>query len=253
MDLIKDSFKKVKQDINQISKELNSLKLIINENNQKIAELCEILYSMNESNKQINKKIETNTQEISKISQNYNSTDRQTNPTTSTDTSTDTLPLKSLKDQNIAFSIGNQGVSTDRQTDTSTDRQTQNTQEIQKKTDFDSHKQIDSFDNALNIINSLDNIKKEIRLKFKRLTEQELLVFSTIYQLDDEIGYADYKGISLKLNLSESSIRDYTLRLIKKGVPVEKTKINNKQIQLKISHNLKKIASLSTILQLRDL
>jgi len=39
----------------------------------------------------------------------------------------------------------------------------------------------------------------------------------------------------------------------KKGISVEKKKLNNKNIQLIISNNLKKIASLPTILQLRDL
>ncbi|MBU2104789.1 MAG: helix-turn-helix domain-containing protein [Nanoarchaeota archaeon] len=96
-------------------------------------------------------------------------------------------------------------------------------------------------------------MKKEIRLKFKRLTDQEILVFSTIYQFDEEKGFSDYKTISERLNLTESSIRDYVRRLIHKGIPIEKTKINNKSIILKISENLKKIATLSTILKLRDL
>jgi DNA-binding MarR family transcriptional regulator len=109
----------------------------------------------------------------------------------------------------------------------------------------------DSIINAAQILNSLDNLKKEIRLKFKRLTEQEFLVFSTIYQLSEEKGNTDYKNLSEKLSLTESSIRDYIGRLIKKGIPVEKTKINNKTIHLSISPNLKKIASLPTILQLR--
>ena len=69
-----------------------------------------------------------------------------------------------------------------------------------------------------------------IRLKFKRLTEQELLVFSKLYQLDEEMGHSDYKTLSQKLNLTESSIRDYIGRLIKKGIPVVKNKINNKNI-----------------------
>jgi predicted transcriptional regulator len=103
------------------------------------------------------------------------------------------------------------------------------------------------------MLDSLDSLKKEIRLKFKRLTDQEILVFSTIYQLEEEIGEVDYKMVSQKLNLTESSIRDYVGRLIKKGIPVDKNKINNKTIHLSISKNLKKVASLPTILQLIDL
>jgi hypothetical protein len=85
------------------------------------------------------------------------------------------------------------------------------------------------------------------------LTGQELLVFSTLYQFDEEFGSVDYKLLASHLNLTESSIRDYIGRLIKKKIPVEKVRINNKNIQLKISDNLKKIASLQTILQLKDL
>lgn len=99
----------------------------------------------------------------------------------------------------------------------------------------------------------MDNLKKEVRLKFKRLTDQEFSVFSTIYQLSEENGYTDYKNLSIKLGLTESSIRDYIGRLIKKGIPVEKTKINNKSIRLSISPNLKKIATLPTIFKLREL
>ena len=80
-----------------------------------------------------------------------------------------------------------------------------------------------------------------------------MLVFSTIYQLEEEKGYTDYKSISNKLNLTESSIRDYIGKLIKKGIPIDKNKVNNKNIQVSISDNLKKIASLQTILHLRDL
>jgi len=80
-----------------------------------------------------------------------------------------------------------------------------------------------------------------------------MLVFSTIYQLEEEKGAADYKSLSSKLKLSESSIRDYVQRIIKKGISVEKKRINNKVIHLFIDPGLKKIAPLSTILTLRDL
>jgi len=71
--------------------------------------------------------------------------------------------------------------------------------------------------------------------------------------LDEEKGFSDYKAIAERLNLSESSIRDYVGGILSKGVPVEKQRVNNKTIHLKISENLKKIATLPTILQLRDL
>ena len=222
MDNIKEAFQKVKQDIDFLKQEINSLTSSLAETKEKIIEISQIIRN-NTQNNQIN-----------------TSTDKPIFPTPSTHPSTHNLPLEALKAQNMLISTGNQGVSTDRQTDRQTDKQPEY---IEKNT----------IENAAEILNSLDNIKKEIRLKFKRLTEQEVLVFSTIYQLDEETGHTDYKILSTKLNLTESSIRDYVGRLIKKGIPVEKKRLNNKNIQLSISNNLKKIAPLSTILQLRDL
>ena len=244
MDLnIKDAFQRAKQDINflkdnilDLHKELNeiqtSLLLIMKE----LGELKEI--------RQTDRQTDTSTH--NSTDKLYNTTDKYSNTTDNTlknPITTDILPFKPLKQLNMVSSIGNNGVSTDRQTDRQTDQHTQNKPEIGKNT----------LDNAVEILSSLDDLKKEVRLKFKRLTEQEILVFSTIYQFDEEVGYSDYKSLSQRLNLTESSIRDYVGRLIKKGIPIEKNKINNKQIQLNISANLKKIATLNTILQLRDL
>lgn len=175
---------------------------------------------------------------------------------------TDTTDIKALNGQFLGISTGNEGVPTDRQTDRQTNQQMNShikndflansiTQINSNKSSYNSEEK--SISNAVKILDSLDNLKKEIRLKFKRLTDQEITVFSTIYQFEEEKMLADYKSLSKKLNLTESSIRDYVGRIIKKGVPIEKIKVNNKQIQLHISEDLKKLATLNTILQLRDI
>jgi len=232
MDPIKNAFQKVRQDIDFLDSEINSLKLILNENNEKIDKIHEIIREFDEK-----------VSAFSKISQKKTSTDKPKIPATSTHSSTHNYPLEALNSQNMPFSTGNQGVSTDRQTDRQTDRHPTISYESDEN----------SIKNAVEMLDSLDNIKKQIRLKFKRLTDQEWLIFSTIYQLEEEKEFVDYKSISERVNLTESSVRDYVGRIIKKGISVEKKKINNKNIQLFISKNLKKIATLSTILQLRDL
>ena len=161
--------------------------------------------------------------------------------------STHPYHFKPLKGQNTGISIGNQGASTDRQTDRQTDQQAQKTPYFRETPDKN------TIDSAAEIIESLDKMKRQIRLKFKQLTDQEMLVFSTIYQFDEEQGHSNYKLLSEKLNLTESSIRDYVGRLIKKGIPIDKIRQNNKGIQLEISQNLKKITTLGTILKLREL
>jgi DNA-binding MarR family transcriptional regulator len=194
--------------------------------------LAQELYRLRQDMGELKQKLN----EISSKINSFDSTHRHINQTTSTHPSTHNLSLEPLNSQNMPTSTGNQGVSTDRQTDKQTDQHTQN-----------------PIENASEILDSLDNIKKEVRLKFKRLTEQEWLIFSTIYQLEEEHEFVDYKVVSQRLGLTESSIRDYVRRLIKKGIPVDKKKINNKNIQLSISPHLRKIAPLNTILQLRGL
>jgi len=198
-------------------------------------------------------------EEISIIRLNINNTNRQTIPThnptiapTQTDNSTDrqttpthNYPLEVPKSLNMPFSIGNEGVPTDRQTDQQTNKQTQNTHKLPTNQDFRQ---------ASEILDSLDSIKKGIRLKFKRLTPQELLVFSTLYGLEEQnIEEITYKLLANNLNLSESSIRDYINKLTKKGIPIDKIRQNNKTILLKISTDLKNVATLGTILQLREI
>ena len=123
-------------------------------------------------------------------------------------------------------------------------RQTNNPGKIDK---------IAAIDRVSEILESLDSMKKELRSKFKHLTNQEMLVFSTIYQLEEEGFSVDYPMVSQKLHLTESSIRDYVLKLTKKGIPINKIKENNKKIYLKITPEFKQLASLDTILSLREL
>ena len=167
-------------------------------------------------------------------------THQHTNTPTHSETNpTHNQPIQPLYSQNTPVSTGNEGVPTHTPTYTPTHQQSQNTPNL-------------DFKEVNNIIESLDVIKKEIRFKFKRLTSQEMLVFSTIYNLENE-NYEEitYKIIAKQLNLSESSIRDYINKLINKGIPIEKTRKNNKTIILNISQDLKNIATLATIQSLR--
>jgi len=222
MENIKNSFLKIGEDIFYLNEELEYLKQEFGEMNEKISEIHKIILNMpSEKNKTHKEGFQTK--------QAKNQTDKSL--------------FKPLKGLNEGISIGNGGASTDRQTDRQTDKQVEE----------EGFSEENSIDSAADMLNSLDNIKKELRLKFKRLTEQEMLIFSTIYQLDEEKGHSTYKDLSKKLNLTESSMRDYVRRLVLKGIPVIKSKVNNKEIHLNISPNLKKITSLNTLLELREL
>ncbi len=277
MEHIKEAFSKVKQDIDILKKEVTSLNDELKETRQRLIEICDVLKAMTKKNEETSKKevIKENISNQKEAVPNLlpytcpftssippcfvpisiNSTQNKETPTDIPNFTTHPahkIPYNALKDENMALSTGNKGVPTDKQTNQQTDQQTDKSS-YNTEYSFKEELSENYIDDAAKILDSLDTIKKEVRLKFKRLTDQEFSVFSAIYQLSEEEGYTDYKNLSIKLRLTESSIRDYIGRLIKKGIPVEKTKINNKTIHLSISSNLKKIASLPTILQLRAL
>jgi hypothetical protein len=287
MDPIKEAFKKVKEDLVFLNEQLAEQKKYSLSNREYLKEIPSILDKLKEQNrslseslfktekrfseydsvldeflsttKAITEKLEFLSKEVFLIKEvlKDNSTDRQQKRQEEQDVSTHLKLFNALNSQNKGISTGNGGVPTDRQTDRQTDQQTNksshNLYDEEKINEKQLSKKNASVEEVSEILDSLDNLKKELRLKFKRLTSQEIAVFSTIYQLEEEGMEVDYKTIAEKLNLTESSIRDYVGRLIKKDIPVEKIKVNNKSIVLSISRNLKKIASLSTILKLRDL
>ena len=220
-DKIKLAFSKAKQDIQDI-------KLQISELSNQIQSL-----------KSLVKKTEKPTDTIIQHTSNIQQTNPQETPTDNFSESQN-LPLKASKASISTTSTGNGGVPTDRQTDQQTDRH------INLHTNSNIRR-------VSELLESLDDIKSEVRLKFKHLTKQEMLVFSIIYQLEDSGNTVDYNLIASKLSLTESSVRDYIHKMIKKGIPIVKTKENNKKVFLSISPELKQIASLDTIIKLREL
>jgi archaellum component FlaC len=250
MDTIKEAFDKVKQDIFSIKEQVSFLS----------SELIKIQSESIQFKQSIDFKFQELTSKINTISIPTNPTQTPThlNPPISTPTQTPTHQhsLEALKEQLDDFSTGNSRVPTDKPTNQQTNQQTDICVAKGSPNPYvNSYSNgLDSFEKAQEILNSLDNLKKEIRLKFKRLTPQEMSVFSAIYILEEQnVEEITYKIIAQHLKLSESSIRDYITKIKLKGIPLFKKRLNNKQITLKISPDLKKIASLSTIIKLRDL
>jgi len=223
MDPVKEAFLRIKQDMNELKEQV----LALNEEMLSIKRTIE-----SSANTTYKEEFQTHQQEYPT---------HKNNPT-------DNMTFKALKPMFSSTSIGNEGVPTDRQTDQQTDSYIQFIHRNGEKTDKISH-----LDRVSEILGSLDSLKKDIRSQFKKLTKQEMLIFSTVYQLQDEGFTVDYSSVASKLKLSESSIRDYVQKIIKKGIPIQKIKENNKKVTLSISQDFKKIASLHTILALREI
>jgi len=248
MDPLKEAFDRIKQDMLYLREELLVLSNSINSINQ---QNLEFQTKINEELHKLSQKVLL-TQNTSTIPTHIPT---HLNPPTSTPTHipTDQQAPSSLKSIQEELSIRNGGVPTDKPTNQQTNQPTDNYSQkgsLNPNTNTD----LDSFERASEILESLDTLKKEIRLKFKRLTSQEMLIFSTLYTLEEQnIEEISYKTLAQYLRLSESSIRDYIIRLKSKGIPIVKMRLNNKKIALKISNELKKIVTLSTIMKLRDL
>jgi hypothetical protein len=137
------------------------------------------------------------------------------------------IPLYGLKSPNNSFSSGNEGVPTNRQTNQQTDQQ--------------AHHRLAAT------VEAIDSLKSTLKDTFLSLTKQEREVFLMLYDLEERGFAVDYPMLAQRLNLTESSIRDYILKMIRKGVPVQKVKENNKKVFLSVSPELKRIATRNSI------
>ena len=241
---IKEAFKRVKEDIFNLGKEVSGLKLILSDMKNTLKILTQAFKdSQTPEENQENHPTDTPTHQAE------TPTNQHIIPTHN-DIPTDNLLSQVLKRQKLDTSTGNEGVPTNQQTNRQTNQQIIQHIIEQEKPQINTENHLER---AGEILENLDALKKELRIKIKRLTEKEMQVFSLIYSLEQQGEIVDYPLLSSKLQLSESSIRDYIGKIHKKGIPIIKEKIQNKKIILHISLDLKKIASLDTIIRLREL
>ena len=270
-----------------LKQETDSLKFTVSQTLDVIKEQTSVIRSQQEQINELSTQINRQTVKPTDIPTHF-SVDKSTFPTPPTDTPTQNptenesnpsfqqtnpadkssfntfeyshTPYYGLKTSYTEASSGNQGVPTDRQSNQQTDNpsissgNSEKTDILPKFQHLQPKKEPDfpASNRFLEVIGSIDEIRHDLRTRFKKLTPQEMRVFATIYQLEEEGFVIDYPLISTKLRLSESSIRDYILKITKKGIPVVKTKENNKRILLSIQPDLKKIASLSTIISIYE-
>lgn len=100
-----------------------------------------------------------------------------------------------------------------------------------------------SAGNLLHGHSSIVGLKSEINSLFFSLSKQEFLTFLTVYQLEEDLeGYVSYIDVAAKLGLTEGCIRTYISSLIKKSIPILKTKHNNKVVYLSISKDFRALS-----------
>lgn len=277
MDSVKDAFRKVREDMGLLREELSTLRRDLQETQEEVLTLCETIQGIQGTQKSLSsehllkeelrqlrlsihsslaREIQGLVEPLAYLSKQLEEgilsrqTDRRENQADQTHNSTIRQDIRPGNGKNVPISTGNDGVSTDRQTNQQTGGQGQ----IKGGNHISAVQSTPSpLHSTLDLIGSLGHLKKEIEWQIKRLTNQEWLIFSTIYILEEERGMVDYKTLAERLHLTESSIRDYVGRLIAKGIPIQKKKVNNKQILLSVDDTLKKEAPLPLLVQLREL
>jgi len=80
-----------------------------------------------------------------------------------------------------------------------------------------------------NLDKNLKDLDYDIKDLILSLTDKEFLIFTTIYQHEDELKRPlTYEEVSLKLKLSQSHIRGYITGLINKKAPIIKKRMGSK-------------------------
>jgi len=186
-------------------------------------------------------------QEIQEIREIMQSSTLQTQFRHKTHFPAHNLENYALNNQNLTVSIGNEGVPADRQH--IYDRQISALNRT-SETAFNSPEYLHQKTYFSQL---LDSLRKDLGEKFKKLTQKEFYIFSVLYTLEEEKEQVTYSDIAQRTGLTESSIRDYIVRLIHKGIPIIKEKLNNKIITLKIPRELKDLATLDKLSKLKGL
>ena len=98
----------------------------------------------------------------------------------------------------------------------------------------------------------MNTLKADLKAKFRSLTGQEFYIFSVLYTVEKSQEMVTYSDLAKRTGLTSSSIRDYIQRIIRKGIPLIKEKINNKVTVLKVPIELRNIATLDNLMRLRN-
>ncbi|MBT5029897.1 hypothetical protein HON03_01385 [archaeon] len=81
--------------------------------------------------------------------------------------------------------------------------------------------------------------KEDLSNILSRLSRQEFMTFLVIYQQEEQIKLVTYESLSKELKISSGCVRTYVSGIIKKGIPIVKSKYNNKVIILSVPSEIR--------------
>ncbi len=227
--LIKEAFLRVKKDILILEKENLTLKNQISSQNESffkikgvLSEILNALKELKEAKKEVSSGNDGVNQSINHL---INQSINQSNTNQSFNQSNEPLgelespitPIKhdfKLDNQKIFNTVSNQSIN----------------QSITNQ----------SFNQSINHSDpNFQALRTNLEGVFRLLSKQELKLFLTIYQLEDEGKEPFYTAISSKMGLSEHCIRSHLFSLFKKNAPLYKKRLNNKRNIIHIKPDFK--------------
>ena len=98
----------------------------------------------------------------------------------------------------------------------------------------------------------LSDLKESLDSAFRNLTNREFSVFMAIYDLDKEKnGDISYSELSQHLNITESTTRDFVNQLIRKDIPIQKSRYFNGKVSLCIKEEFRRLNLYQNLLKLK--
>jgi hypothetical protein len=217
---IKNSFLKVKQDFAEFTNELESIKKQLLANSELLNQLITRLDTIEKAQKEAKNSVSTGNEGVNQS-------------------------INHLINQSITNQSLNQSLDQNQSINVKNDEITRNEGVNQSFNQSINHQSFNHLINQTAQEMSIKEVTNDINKTFLMLSKQELKLFLTIYQLEDEGLEASYKNVSQRMQLSEHCIRSHLSSLLKKNVPILKRRMNNHTNLLSVSKefralNLKK-------------
>lgn len=105
---------------------------------------------------------------------------------------------------------------------------------------------------SLFLKSALERANSSLFSIFSSLTDREFSLFLTIAELEKQLPEVSFSDLSLRLSLTESTIRGSINSLINKGAPIEKKRFLNKKVSLSTTQAFKDLNLLQKLLELRN-
>ena len=227
---IKDSFRRVKEHMQTLEKELRADREFIISQDSKLKELEDTI-------KDLKEKLEDNSKREEKIRNSNISNQILTKDNDLEENSSSEEPIFNSRVESPVERKGYLATPLRHRSDTPA---------LFRQPGTDSGTSFDRLD--------IEEIKSKLNKVFYTLTNREFKVFMAVYSLEEESkSPITYQELAKSLDLSSSSIRDYISELIRKGAPIKKEKTRNGVAYVSVLKEFKDLNLISKLIAFRNM